>query len=127
MSRAGGLAAAVPSALLQGQDDALVDGAAFQLAVGLGGLRHGMVWCARRRSRPSASRPIVSSRAPGARSGVGSERVTPKSAAAGSDKVMTRLGPPARATASARTPWPAEPQGVSSDYSCLAAGRRRIV
>jgi hypothetical protein len=25
----------------QGEDDALVDGAGFQLAVGLGGLRHG--------------------------------------------------------------------------------------
>ena len=29
------------AALGQGEDDALVDGAAFQLAVGLGGLPHG--------------------------------------------------------------------------------------
>jgi hypothetical protein len=41
MSRAAGLAAAVPPVLGQGEDDAFVDGAAFQLAVGLGGLRHG--------------------------------------------------------------------------------------
>ena len=41
MSRAAGTAAAVPAALLEGEDDALVDGAAFQLAVGLGGLLHG--------------------------------------------------------------------------------------
>jgi hypothetical protein len=72
--------------------------------VGLGGLlyKHGL-W-ARRRSRPSASRGIVSTRAPGARSLVGWESVTPKSGAAGSDRVMTRLGPPARLIASARTP-----------------------
>jgi len=30
-----------PSALVEGEDDALVDGAAFQLAVGVGGLLHG--------------------------------------------------------------------------------------
>jgi hypothetical protein len=30
-----------PPALLEGKDDALVDAAAFQLAVGLGGLLHG--------------------------------------------------------------------------------------
>src|SRR5580704_1508982 len=30
-----------PPSLLEGEDDALVDGAAFQLAVGLGGLLHG--------------------------------------------------------------------------------------
>src|SRR5258708_25894875 len=41
MSRAAGLAAALSPALLEGEDDALVDGAAFQLAVGLGGLLHG--------------------------------------------------------------------------------------
>src|SRR5947208_16781253 len=41
MSRAAGLAAALPPALLEGEDDALVDVAAFQLAVGLGGLLHG--------------------------------------------------------------------------------------
>jgi len=35
---------------------------------------------------------------------VGSDSVTPKSAAAGSDKVMTRSGPPAKAIASARIP-----------------------
>jgi hypothetical protein len=35
------MAAAVPAALLEGEDDALVDGAAFQLAVGFGGLLHG--------------------------------------------------------------------------------------
>src|SRR3989442_591724 len=40
-SRAAGLAAALPPALLEGEDDALVDGAAFQLAVGLAGLLHG--------------------------------------------------------------------------------------
>src|SRR5260221_14525154 len=40
-SRAAGLAAALPPALLEGEDDALVDVAAFQLAVGLGGLLHG--------------------------------------------------------------------------------------
>src|SRR5258707_11830962 len=37
----GWLAAALPPALLEGEDDALVDVAAFQLAVGLGGLLHG--------------------------------------------------------------------------------------
>jgi hypothetical protein len=31
----------VPPALIEGEDDALVDGAAFQLVVGLGGLLHG--------------------------------------------------------------------------------------
>ena len=41
MSRAAGLAAAAPPVLGQGEDDALVDGAAFQLTVGLGGLLHG--------------------------------------------------------------------------------------
>ncbi len=41
MLRAGGLATAVPPVLGQGEDDALVDGTAFQLAVGLGGLLHG--------------------------------------------------------------------------------------
>jgi len=35
------MAAAVPPALAEAEDDALVDVAAFQLAVGLGGLRHG--------------------------------------------------------------------------------------
>ncbi len=64
----------------------------------------GMDLCARRRSRPSASKAIASSRAPGARSGAGWEGKRPKSAAVGSDKVMTRLGPPARAIASASTP-----------------------
>src|SRR5260370_960882 len=41
MSRAAGLAAALPPALQEGEDDALVDGAAFQLAGGLRGLLHG--------------------------------------------------------------------------------------
>jgi hypothetical protein len=40
--RAAGLAAALPPALVEGEDDALVDVAAFQLAVGLGGLLHGL-------------------------------------------------------------------------------------
>jgi hypothetical protein len=35
------MAAALPPALLEGEDDALVDGAAFQLAMGLSGLLHG--------------------------------------------------------------------------------------
>ena len=48
----------------------------------------GMDLCARRRIRPSASKPLVSSRAPGARSGVGSESVTPNFEAAGSDGVV---------------------------------------
>src|SRR5712671_6672617 len=74
----------------------------------------GMDWCARRRSRPSASRAIVSSRAPGAWSGSASDSVTPKPAAAGSDKVMTRPGPPARAIASARTPVPAASNTAST-------------
>src|SRR6266849_6350030 len=82
----------------------------------------GMDWCARRRSRPSASRAIVSSRAPGARSLVGWESVTPKSAAAGSDKVMTRWGPPARAIASARTPLPA----ASKTASTAPSARTRL-
>src|SRR5450755_1512162 len=77
----------------------------------------GMDVCARRRSRPSASRAIVSSRAPGARSVVAWESVTPKSAAAGSDKVMTCLGPPARAIASARTPLPAASNTASTTPS----------
>ena len=34
-------AAALPAVLLEGEDDPLVDVAAFQLAVGLGGLPHG--------------------------------------------------------------------------------------
>src|SRR5260221_5412086 len=40
-SRAAGLAAALSPALLEGEDDALVDGAAFQLSVCLGRLLHG--------------------------------------------------------------------------------------
>src|SRR5580692_6415829 len=67
----------------------------------------GMVWWARSRSLPPASRAIVWSRAAGAWPGSAWDSVTPKSAAAGSDKVMTRFGPPARAVASARTPVPA--------------------
>src|SRR6266700_2327472 len=82
----------------------------------------GMDVCARRRSWPSASRAIVSSRAPGARSGVYWENVTPKSAAAGSAKVMTRLGPPARAIASARTPLPA----ASNTASTAPSARTRL-
>jgi hypothetical protein len=73
--------------------------------------------CARRRSRPPASRAIVSSSAPGARPGVGSDSVTPKLAAAGSDKVMTRPGPPARAIASARKPLPAASNTASTGPS----------
>ncbi len=65
------------SMLLPGEDDALVEVAAFQLAVGIGGLldRHGYV-CARSQSRPSASKAIVSSRAAGARSMSGSESMS---------------------------------------------------
>src|SRR5260221_13341745 len=84
----------------------------------------GMDVCARRRSRPSASRAIVSSRAPGARSVVAWESVTPKSAAAGSDKVMTRLGPPARAIASARTPLPAASNTASTAPSARTRAAR---
>ena len=52
---------------------------------------------------------------------MGSESVTPKSAAAGSDKVMTRSGPPARAIASARTPVPA----ASNTASIAPSARTR--
>src|SRR6476646_1609761 len=41
MFRAAGSAAAARMALVEGEDDALVDVAAFQLPVGLGGLLHG--------------------------------------------------------------------------------------
>src|SRR5260370_23725128 len=41
LSGAAGLAAAVPPALFEGEDDALVDAAGFQLAVGDGGLPQG--------------------------------------------------------------------------------------
>jgi hypothetical protein len=62
----------VPPALLEGKDDALMDGAAFQLAVGLGGLLHGhgCVWARSRRGderlaeyghAPRAGCPDVSS------------------------------------------------------------------
>jgi hypothetical protein len=78
MSRAAGLAAR-PPALVEGEDDALVDGAAFQLAVGLGGLLHGH-GCVRAQAEPAVSQQgIVSSRASGARSLVGSESVPPNS------------------------------------------------
>ena len=84
----------------------------------------GMDVCARRRSRPPASRAIASSRAPGARSGVGWDSATPKSAAAGSDRVMTRSGPPVRAIASARTPFPAASNTASTAPSARTRSAR---
>ena len=42
----------VPLALLEGEDDALMDVAAFQLAVGLGGLLHGH-GCVRAQAEPA--------------------------------------------------------------------------
>jgi hypothetical protein len=89
-----------------------VDGAAFLLAVGAGGLlhRHGSVHAQPESAVGQQGDRLIQ------RAGstfLGRLRsVTPKSAAAGSDKVMTHPGPPAKATASARTPWPAAANGV---------------
>ena len=122
MSPSGWPGRALSPALLEGEDDALVDGAAFQLAVGKGDLLHGH-GCVRAQAEPAigqqGDRP---SKAPGARSLVGWESVTPKSEAAGSDKVIIRLGPPARAIASARTPLPA----ASNTASTAASTRTRL-
>jgi hypothetical protein len=51
----------VPPALLEGEDDAFVDDAAFQLAVGLGGLLHGHGFV---RAQAEPARAIASARTP---------------------------------------------------------------
>ena len=108
--------------LLEGEDDALVDGAAFQLAVGKGGLLHGHGFVRAQAEPASGQQGDRLIQGTGARSVVYWENVTPKSAATGSAKVMTRLGPPARAIASARTPLPA----ASNTASTAPSARTRL-
>ena len=122
MSRAAGLTAAVPPALGQGEDDALVDGAAFQLAVGLGGLlhRHG---CVRAQAEPpigqQSDRLIQGT---GSTAGRGLRQ---RDAEACGGRVGQGDDPiwPARAIASARTPGPAA-SNTASTGPARGPGRR---
>src|SRR5258708_1317098 len=110
MSRAAGLTAAVPPALAEGEDDALVDAAAFQLAVGLGGLlhRHG---CVRAPPdpppRPPPAGPWRTGGAPRARGSVSrappTSRPPPPPRAAAR---WVRMTPPPPPPPNSRTPSP---------------------
>jgi hypothetical protein len=115
------------AALLEGEDDALVDDAAFQLAVGLGGLLHGHGFgCAQ-------AEPAIGQQGDRLTQGTGSTAVgglgerDGEVRGAGSDKVMTRSGPPARAIASARTPLPAASNTASTAPSADPAGQAGAV
>src|SRR5260370_524105 len=92
----GWLAAAAPPALVEGEDDALVHAAAFQLAVGLGGLLHGH-GLVRAQAEPAVAqqtdRPCHGTGAPARRGLGGGERGAAGGGGGGGGNGATRRGP----------------------------------